>query len=47
MDALGKPAGKTIGLPFGLNFYIDYNKYTLTLNSSAACPSPDWKKSSH
>jgi tRNA(Ile)-lysidine synthase len=44
IEALGKPAGKTIGLPFGLNFYIDYNKYTLALNLPAACPLPPLEK---
>jgi tRNA(Ile)-lysidine synthase len=44
MEALGKPAGKTMGLPFGLNFFIDYNKYILTLNIPAPCPLPPLEK---
>ena len=40
MDALEKPAGKTIGLPFGLNFYIDYDRYILALETAALCPLP-------
>jgi tRNA(Ile)-lysidine synthase len=48
MDALEKPAGKTIGLPFGLNFYIDYDRYVLAsenLTSAAAlCPLPTLDK---
>jgi tRNA(Ile)-lysidine synthase len=40
MDALEKPAGKTIELPFGLNFYIDYDRYILALETAALCPLP-------
>jgi len=40
LNALEKPAGKVIGLPFGLNFYIDYDKYILALESAPFCPLP-------
>jgi tRNA(Ile)-lysidine synthase len=42
--ALKKPAGKTIGLPFGLNFYIDYDRFVLSKGESPSCPYPDLKK---
>jgi tRNA(Ile)-lysidine synthase len=49
MDALEKPAGKIIGLPFGLNFYIDYDRYILTPETASAaaglCPLPTLNKS--
>jgi tRNA(Ile)-lysidine synthase len=40
MSALKKPAGKTIGLPFGLNFSIDYKNYVLAAETAPACPLP-------
>ena len=44
MDALEKPAGKIIGLPFGLNFYIDYDRYILASETAALCPLPTLDK---
>jgi tRNA(Ile)-lysidine synthase len=38
IDSLGKPAGKVIGLPFGLNFTIEYDKYILATESASLCP---------
>jgi len=40
MNALGKPAGKAIGLPFGLNFYVDYGRYILAPETASLCPFP-------
>lgn len=40
MESLEKPAGKTIGLPFGLNFLTDYDKYILTKANASLCPLP-------
>ena len=40
INALGKPAGKAIGLPFGLYFYIDYDKFVLSRSKSSPCPFP-------
>jgi tRNA(Ile)-lysidine synthase len=40
MEALRKPAGKTISLPFGLNFHIDYDKYVLAKDTASLCPLP-------
>jgi len=40
MDALEKPSGKAIALPFGLNFYIDYDHYILASATAALCPLP-------
>jgi tRNA(Ile)-lysidine synthase len=44
MDALEKPAGKTIGLPFGFNFYIDYDRYILASETATLCPLPPLDK---
>ncbi len=38
IEALGKPAGKVIGLPFGLTFTIEYNRYILAADSASLCP---------
>ncbi len=40
LAALRKPAGRTIGLPFGLSFIIDYDRYVLTKNPASLCPLP-------
>lgn len=38
INALEKPAGKVIGLPFGLTFTIEYDRYILTAESTSLCP---------
>ncbi|MHB8105754.1 MAG: tRNA lysidine(34) synthetase TilS [Dehalococcoidales bacterium] len=40
IDALEKPAGKVIGLPFGINFTIEYERYVLAPESLSLCPFP-------
>ncbi len=40
MDALDKPAGKAIGLPEGLNFTIEYDRYVLAPDAASLCPFP-------
>jgi len=40
LGALEKPAGRVIGLPFGLNFAIEYDRYVLAKDSAALCPLP-------
>jgi tRNA(Ile)-lysidine synthase len=40
LNALGKPAGKAIGLPSGLNFTIESDRYVLAADSLALCPLP-------
>ncbi len=40
MAALDKPAGRTIGLPGGLSFTIEYDRYVLSPDSSSLCPFP-------
>ena len=40
IDALDKPAGKAIGLPGGLNFTIEYDRYVLGPDSAALSPFP-------
>ncbi len=40
IEALGKPAGKVIGLPFGINFTVEYDRYVLATDSSWLCPFP-------
>ncbi len=40
IKALGKPAGKVISLPFGLNLSVNYDSYVLAGDASAACPLP-------
>jgi len=44
MGALEKPAGKTIALPFGLNFYIDYDRYVIAPDTASLCPLPSLEK---
>jgi tRNA(Ile)-lysidine synthase len=38
IEALAKPAGKVIGLPFGLTFTIEYDRYVLAMESASLCP---------
>ncbi len=40
IEALEKPAGKVIGLPFGINFTIEYDRYVLAPASLSLCPFP-------
>jgi tRNA(Ile)-lysidine synthase len=40
INALDKPAGKAIGLPGGLNFTIEYDRYVLGPDSAALSPFP-------
>ena len=40
IDALDKPAGKAIGLPGGLNFTIEYDRYVLGPESEIISPFP-------
>ncbi len=40
IDALDKPAGKVIGLPGGLNFTIEYDRYVLAPDAVSLCPFP-------
>ena len=40
MNALNKPAGKAIGLPGGLTFTIEYERYVLSTDVSSLCPFP-------
>jgi tRNA(Ile)-lysidine synthase len=40
IESLDKPAGKTIGLPFGLNFTIEYDRYILVPDTASPCPFP-------
>ncbi|OGN94603.1 MAG: tRNA lysidine(34) synthetase TilS [Chloroflexi bacterium RBG_13_51_18] len=40
IEALDKPAGKVIGLPFGINFTIEYDRYILAQESLSLCPFP-------
>ena len=40
IEALAKPAGKVIGLPFGINFTIEYDRYILSPDSLSLCPFP-------
>jgi tRNA(Ile)-lysidine synthase len=44
MDALAKPAGKVMGLPRGLNFIIEYDKYVLGKDIASLCPFPVLEK---
>jgi tRNA(Ile)-lysidine synthase len=41
IKALDKPAGKVIGLPFGLNFTIEYDRYVLSPDAGKLCPFPE------
>jgi tRNA(Ile)-lysidine synthase len=38
MAALKKPAGKSIGLPFGVDFKVEYDRYILSVNGEGLCP---------
>jgi tRNA(Ile)-lysidine synthase len=40
LNALEKPAGKAIGLPFGINFSIEYDRYILAPDFLSLCPLP-------
>ncbi|MBN1161669.1 MAG: tRNA lysidine(34) synthetase TilS [Dehalococcoidales bacterium] len=40
IEALEKPAGKVIGLPFGLCFTVEYDRYVLAPESISPCPFP-------
>ncbi len=40
IEALDKPAGRAIGLPFGLCFTIEYDRYVLAPESISLCPLP-------
>jgi tRNA(Ile)-lysidine synthase len=40
LGALEKPAGRVIGLPFGLTFAIEYDRYVLAKDSTSVCPYP-------
>jgi tRNA(Ile)-lysidine synthase len=40
INALDKPAGKAIGLPGGLNFTIEYDRYVLAPDSAILSPFP-------
>jgi len=40
IEALDKPSGKAIGLPYGLNFTIEYDRYVLAPDSVSPCPLP-------
>jgi tRNA(Ile)-lysidine synthase len=40
LEALEKPAGRVIGLPFGINFTVEYDRYVLAPDSLSLCPFP-------
>jgi len=40
LDALGKPAGKKISLPYGLTFTIEYDRYLLGSDAATLSPFP-------
>jgi tRNA(Ile)-lysidine synthase len=40
VEVLDKPAGRVIGLPFGLCFTIEYDRYVLAPESLSLCPLP-------
>ncbi|HJX13072.1 MAG TPA: tRNA lysidine(34) synthetase TilS [Dehalococcoidales bacterium] len=44
LEALDKPAGKVIGLPDGLTFTIEYDRYVLGADPAALCPFPKLEK---
>lgn len=46
IKALDKPAGKVIGLPFGLNFTIEYGRYVLAPDAETLCPFPELENES-
>jgi len=43
MQALNKPAGRSVNLPYGLVFYIDYDRYLLGTDIEAISPYPELK----
>lgn len=47
LDALEKPAGKVIGLPDGLNFSIEYDRYVVGPDPAALCPLPGLEGEHH
>ncbi len=40
LSALDKPAGKAVGLPSGLSFTIEYDRYVLSKAAASLCPLP-------
>jgi tRNA(Ile)-lysidine synthase len=40
LDALPRPAGRIVGLPFGLSFIVEYDRYVLTKTPGSLCPLP-------
>jgi tRNA(Ile)-lysidine synthase len=40
LGALEKPAGRVIGLPFGLTFTIEHDRYLLAKDAASLCPYP-------
>jgi tRNA(Ile)-lysidine synthase len=44
LAALGKPAGRVIGLPEGLNFTIEHDRYILSRDTASTCPFPPLEK---
>jgi tRNA(Ile)-lysidine synthase len=44
VNALAKPAGKTISLPEGLGFTIEHDRYVLARDPAALCPFPATEK---
>jgi tRNA(Ile)-lysidine synthase len=40
LDALEKPAGKMIGLPGGLSFIVEHDRFLLAEDGAASCPLP-------
>jgi len=40
IGALEKPAGRVIGLPFGLTFTIEHDRYVLARDPASLCPFP-------
>jgi len=40
LGALEKPAGKVLGLPLGLTFTVEHDRYVLAKNPASLCPFP-------
>jgi tRNA(Ile)-lysidine synthase len=40
LNALDKPAGKVIGLPYGISFTIEYDRYVMSPDPASICPFP-------
>jgi tRNA(Ile)-lysidine synthase len=40
LDALGKPAGRRLGLPLWLTFAIEYDRFLIGRDTTALCPFP-------